>query len=90
LKNVFTEKETHPMKKIDTRRLKNVLGRKFGFTRSNGGSTGHETWVDRHGRRIHPVMRHKSVSIASVYCTGLELEAHGVCSRIEFMRSVRG
>jgi hypothetical protein len=78
------------MKEIDTRRLKDVLKRQFGFTRRNGGSTGHETWIDPHGRRVHPVMRHKSVSIASLYCTGMELEAQGVCSRSEFMRSVRG
>jgi hypothetical protein len=78
------------MKEIATRRLKDVLKRQFGFTRCNGASTGHETWVDRHGRRVHPVMRKKSISIASVYCTGMELEAQGVCSRTEFMRSIRG
>jgi len=78
------------MKEIDTRRIKDVLKRRFGFSRGNGGSTGHETWVDRHGRRVHPVLRHKSVSIASLYCTGMELEAQGVCSRTEFMRSFRG
>jgi hypothetical protein len=78
------------MKEIDTRRLKDVLKRHFGFTRRNGGSTGHETWVDRHGRRIHPVMRHKSISIASLYSTGMELENQGVCSRTEFMGRFRG
>ena len=78
------------MKEIATRRLKDVLSRQFGFTRGGtGNGTGHETWVDRHGRRIHPVMRHKSISIASLYCTGMELEAQGVCSRGEFMRKVR-
>jgi hypothetical protein len=78
------------MKEIATRHLKDVLSRQFGFTRGNGGSTGHETWVDQHGRRIHPVLRHKSVSLGSLYCTGMELEAQGVCSHREFMRSVRG
>ena len=78
------------MKEIDTRRLKDVLKRQFGFTRGGAGSgTGHETWVDRNGRRIHPVMRHKSISIASLYCTGMELEAQGVCSRSEFLRSLK-
>jgi hypothetical protein len=77
------------MKEIDTRRLKDVLKRQFGFTRGNGGSTGHETWVDRHGRRVHPVLRHKSVSIASLYCTGMEMEAQGVCSRTDFLRKFK-
>jgi len=73
------------MREIDTRRLKDVLRSQFGFIRGNGGKTGHETWVDRHGRRIHPVLRHKSVSLGSLYCTGMELEAQGVCSRTEFL-----
>lgn len=73
------------MKEIDTRRLKDVLKKQFGFIRGAGCSTGHETWVDQHGRRIHPVLRHKSVSIASLYCTGMEMEAQGVCSRTEFL-----
>jgi hypothetical protein len=78
------------MKEIDTRRLKDVLKRHFGFIRGAGGATGHETWVDRRGRRIHPVLRHKSVSMAALYCTGLEMEAQGVCSRSEFLRKFRG
>jgi hypothetical protein len=77
------------MKEIDTRRLKDVLKKQFGFNRGAGRSTGHETWVDRDGRRIHPVMRHKSVSIASLYCTGMEMEAQGVCSRTEFLRKFK-
>jgi hypothetical protein len=78
------------MKEIETRRLKDVLRTHFGFTRGAGASTGHETWVDRCGRRIHPVMRHKSIPIASLYCTGMELESQGVCSRTEFMRKFKG
>jgi len=78
------------MKEIPTRRLKDVLAKQFGFARGNGGKTGHETWIDRSGRRVHPVLRHKSVSIASLYCTGMELEAQGVCSRTEFMYYFRG
>ena len=77
------------MKEINTRRLKDVLRRNFGFTQSAGGKTGHETWVNHHGRRIHPVLRHKAVNFASLYCIGLELEAQGVCSRAEFLRAVK-
>jgi len=77
------------VKEIPTRRLKDVLTKQFGFTRGNGGKTGHETWMDAQGRRIHPVMRHKSISINSLYCTGMELEAQGVCSHIEFLRSLK-
>lgn len=78
------------MREIPTRRFKDVLAKQFGFARANGGKTGHETWVDSNGRRIHPVLRHKSVSLASLYCTGAEMEAQGVCSRTEFMCCFRG
>jgi hypothetical protein len=77
------------MKEINTRRLKDVLRKHFGFTRGSGGMTGHETWVNHQGRRIHPVLRHKAVPLASVYCIGLELEAQGVCSRVEFLRAIK-
>lgn len=78
------------MKEVATRRLKDVLTKQFGFIRGAGGGTGHETWVDTNGRRIHPVMRHKSVSLASLYCTGKEMESQGVCSRSEFLGKFKG
>jgi hypothetical protein len=77
------------MKEINTRRLKDVLAHHFGFAQIAGGKTGRDTWTDRKGRRIHPLTRHKSVSIAALYCTGMEMEAQGICSRTDFMRKFK-
>ena len=77
------------MKEINTRRLKDVLRRHFGFTQGTGGKTGHETWVNHQGRKVHPVLRHKAVPYADLYCIGLELEAQGVCRRTDFLRTVK-
>jgi len=40
--SLLTKGDLARMKEIATRRLKDVLKRQFGFTRCNGGSTGHE------------------------------------------------
>lgn len=77
------------MKEVDTRRLKDVLRRQFGFTRGSGGMTGHETWVDEEGRRITPVLRHKTVPYAGLFCIGQQLETQGVCKRVDFLRTFR-
>jgi hypothetical protein len=77
------------MQEIDTRHLKDVLRRHFGFTQGTGGKTGHETWVNAQGRRIHPVMRKKAVPYAGLFCLGREMEAQGICSRAEFLRALK-
>jgi hypothetical protein len=55
----------------------------------SGGMTGHETWVDEEGRRITPVLRHKTVPYAGLFCIGQQLETQGVCKRVDFLRTFR-
>ena len=65
------------MQEIDTRHLKDVLRRHFGFTQGTGGKTGHETWVNAQGRRIHPVMRKKAVPYAGLFASGARWRRKG-------------
>ena len=67
------------MQCIAARRIENVLRRGLGFRPANmGNGTGHDVWMDGHGRTCHPVLRHKDIAIAVVYSLSLELEAKGV------------
>jgi len=71
------------------KRIKGVL-RRLGFKPIAGGnSTGHETWGDCRGKRIHPVFRKNAVHHGVLFSLGLEMEAKGVLSRQRFLQVVK-
>jgi len=65
--------------------------RSLGFRQAaRGCGSGHDLWQDVSGRRCHPKLRKRDLSIGDLDPLGRQLETHGVISREEFLRLVRG
>lgn len=76
------------MKVIASKKVKVIL-QQLGLKSVRGNGTGHEQWVDANGNRCLPVLRHKDISWASLYCLGEQLEANKICDRKQFLATVR-
>lgn len=78
------------MKTVDRKRVMRML-RNLGLRpRTRGNGTGPEIWENSSGRRCHPRLIRKELSLATVYALGESLESQGICNRQAFMQRVMG
>lgn len=77
------------MKTIPNKKVKTVLHNLGLESQRTGNSTGHEVWTNQSGKHCTPVFRHKDMNIASLYALGKQLESIGLCTRQDFMTSVK-
>lgn len=76
------------MKTVATKQVKSVL-LKLGLKSTKGNGTGHEQWKNANGNKCLPVLRHKEMSMGSLYCLGEQLESNRICTRREFLSAVQ-
>ena len=70
------------MKALPATAVREVLRRRFGLQPlARGNATGHEVWIDHHGRTCRPVLRKKDIPYALLFSLGRELENKGLASR---------
>lgn len=72
-----------------TKRVRAVL-KSLGLHPLKGKAEGHESWGNNQGRTCRPRLHSREMALAHVFSLGHELEAQGICSRIDFLQAVKG
>ena len=78
------------MKSYRSRYVSRVLRRLGLKPDGTGNGTDHEPWSNGSGRKCHPKLCRSEVPYAHLYCLGDELETQGICSRVKFLKAVKG